>query len=73
MTSEELITKEIEAIDAAISGILAGGQSWEMNSGGASRRVTFADYDRLVKRRDELAARLAAANGELGTRGTFGW
>jgi hypothetical protein len=67
------VEEELARIDTAIEAILAGGQSYTINTGGGSRQVTYADYNALVKRRDELAARIAAANGELGTRVTFGW
>jgi hypothetical protein len=65
--------EELAGIDAAIEAILKGGQSFTINTGGGSRQVTYADYGALVKRRDDLRARMAAANGELGTRVTFGW
>lgn len=65
--------EELAQIDAAIEAILKGGQSFTIDSGGGRRAVTYADYNALVKRRNELAARIAADNSELGTRVTFGW
>jgi hypothetical protein len=65
--------EELAQINAAIETVLRMGQSYELNTGGGSRRVTYADYDALVKRRDELAARIAAADGSLGMRLTAGW
>jgi hypothetical protein len=69
MEMEEELTK----IDAAIEAILSGGQSYTLNTGGGSRQVTYADYNALVKRRNELQTRIAASNGDLGTRLTIGW
>jgi hypothetical protein len=65
--------EELAQINEAIDAVMKGGQSFMIDSGGGKRQVTYADYGLLVKRRDELAARIAAANGGLGTRVTFGW
>jgi hypothetical protein len=65
--------EELAQIKTAMEAILKGGQSYTLSTGGGSRQVTYADYNALVKRRDELEYRIAAASGSLGTRVTFGW
>jgi hypothetical protein len=64
---------ELIQIDEAIDAILKGGQSYTINTGGGSRQVSYADYNALVKRRNELRTQMAAAGGMLGTRITAGW
>jgi hypothetical protein len=64
---------ELIQIDEAIDAILKGGQSYTINTGGGSRQVSYADYNALVRRRNELQTQMAAAGGMLGTRITAGW
>jgi hypothetical protein len=65
--------EELVQINDAIEAVLTGGQSYTISTGGGSRQVTYADYNALVKRREELRARIAASNGSLGIRATPGW
>jgi hypothetical protein len=64
---------ELDQVNAAIAHILAGGQSYSINSGGGSRTVTYADYNALLKRKEALETRIAAASGGLGGRIGAGW
>jgi hypothetical protein len=67
------MNEELEQINAAITAILQGGQSYSLQTGGGTRQVTYADYGALAKRKAELEAAVAAASGTLGTRLTSGW
>jgi hypothetical protein len=67
------LEEELDQINAAIEAILAGGQSYTINTGGGSRQVTYANYVDLLDRRDRLMAAIAAKNGRLGMRITAGW
>jgi hypothetical protein len=64
---------ELEQVNRAIAHILAGGQSYTINSGGGSRAVTYADYNALLKRKEALETQIAAASGGLGGRIGAGW
>jgi hypothetical protein len=64
---------ELDQINAAISHIMSGGQSYTINSGGGSRTVTYADYNALLRRKEALETRIAASSGGLGGRLGAGW
>ena len=64
---------ELEQVNAAISHILRGGQSYTINSGGGSRTVTYADYNALLKRKAALETQIATASGAAGGRLGAGW
>jgi hypothetical protein len=64
---------ELEQVNAAISHILQGGQSYTISTGGGSRSVTNADYNALVKRKKDLETTIAARGGSLGGRLGAAW
>ena len=64
---------ELQEIEAAITAILQVGQSYTLNTGGGSRQVTYANYNELVKRKNELRTMIAGSRGGLGGRMTAGW
>jgi hypothetical protein len=66
---------ELAEIKAALEAIRKGGQSYTLNtgSGGSSRTVTMADYDVLVRHKNELEEKIATANGERATIIRAGW
>ena len=64
---------ELDQINTAVAHILAGGQSYTLNSGGGSRTVTYADYNALLKRKAALETQIAAASGAVGGRLGAGW
>jgi hypothetical protein len=71
-----VITKqeELDQINLAISAIYAGGQSYTINSGGASRQVTRANLKELLARKEELEDDIAAqTSGGAGIRITPAW
>ena len=70
------IQAEITEIDTALSHIRAGGQGYTINSasgGGTARTVTMADYNTLVKHRDDLYQELSSVNSTRAFRFTPGW
>jgi hypothetical protein len=73
MRGKEEIEAEIAKINAAIDGILAGGQSYGINSGGGSRTTTNAALETLYKRRDRLEYALDCINGETCLKVGIGW
>jgi hypothetical protein len=73
MRGREEIEAEIAGIDAAIAGILKGGQSYNINSGGGSRGTVNAALETLYKRRDKLEYSLACMNGETHVKVGIGW
>lgn len=73
MRGKEEIEAEIARIDAAIEGILKGGQSYNLNSGGGSRATTNAALETLYKRRDSLEYSLACMSGETHMKIGIGW
>jgi hypothetical protein len=64
---------ELDQINAALSRILQGGQSYSLSSGGSSRSTTYASYEALIKRKRELETRIAASQGALGGRIGAAW
>jgi hypothetical protein len=70
---KEQIEAELEQIDAAVAGILAGGQSYSINSGGGSRNTVNAALETLYKRRDRLEYELDCVNGETHLKAGAGW
>jgi hypothetical protein len=70
---KENIEAEIERINKTIAGILAGGQSYEISSGGGRRSTVNASLETLYKRRDALEYSLACINGETGLKAGIGW
>lgn len=66
MQTVEELELEISELTIAISNILKAGQSYMINSGGGSRSVTMADYDKLIARKKEAQADLACVSGSLG-------
>lgn len=76
MATAASIAAEIAEIDAALSAIRKGGQSYTITSaagGGTSRVVTSADYRALVQHRNELQAQLDEINGTRAIRLRAGW
>jgi hypothetical protein len=65
--------QELEQINKAISAIYAGGQSYTINSGGASRQVTMADLSFLLSRKKELKYLLSLQSGGASVRVVPGW
>ena len=75
MTKTEIQT-EIAEINAALSHLRKGGQSYSMMSaagGGSQRIVTLVDYDKLVRHRNELEAQLRSLNEKRAFRIRSGW
>ena len=75
MRSPVHIQNEIDDISAALSHIRRGGQSFTISSGagGTSRTVTMADYNTLVKQRDDLYTELAQVRGGSTRSIRAGW
>ena len=76
MTDAELTTEielEIANITLALSHILKGGQSYTINSGGSTRTVTMADYERLTIERHGLRLQLKEIDGSAGLVLSAGW
>jgi hypothetical protein len=73
MRGKEEIEAELALIDAAINGILKGGQSYMINSGGGSRNTTNANLETLYKRRDRLEYALACVSGGTHLKMGAGW
>jgi hypothetical protein len=73
MTRKEQIEAEMAQIKAAIDGVLAGGQSYSINSGGGGRTTTNAPLETLYKRLDDLEYSLACMNGETTFKAGAGW
>ena len=78
MTPAEIATiqAEITEINTALSHIRKGGQSYTITSAsgaGTSRTVTMANYDSLVKQRNELQKQIDSAQGRRGFRAGCGW
>jgi hypothetical protein len=71
--NEENLLKELSEIDRSLSGILIGGQSNTLNSGGGSRGVTMPNYTALVKRKKEILYELACIQGYAINSITPGW
>lgn len=69
----DAIEAEIAEIDAALSAIRNGGQSYTINSGASSRTVTLADYAALRKDKSELNTRLMELKGQGGIVFNAGW
>lgn len=65
------LQEELEQINAAISLILAAGQSFTLSSGssGSSRGTTFATLDQLYARKAQLERRLSCNPVRIGA----GW
>jgi hypothetical protein len=75
MTAAE-IAAEIAEINAALTAIRKGGQSYTMMSAagaGTTRTVTSADYSALVRHRNELLAQLDEINGTRAVRVRAAW
>jgi hypothetical protein len=70
---EERLRQELSEIERAISGILLGGQSNMLNSGGGSRSVTMPDYAALIKRKQEILYELSCIQGGMAQNITPGW
>jgi hypothetical protein len=73
MDRKQQLENEIFQINAAIDGILKGGQSYNINSGGGSRATTNAALETLYKRREKLEYSLACMNGETSMKVGIGW
>jgi hypothetical protein len=78
MTPAEIaaIQLEITEINTALSHIRKGGQSYTITSAsgaGTSRTVTMANYDSLVKQRNELQKQIDGATGKRAFRAGCGW
>jgi hypothetical protein len=78
MTAAEIaaIEAEIVEINIALSHIRKGGQSYTITSAsgaGTSRMVTMADYNTLIKQRNDLQRQLDGANGKRGFRAGCAW
>lgn len=75
MTADE-IRAEITEINTALSYIRKGGQSYMLMTsagGGTQRSVTMADYDKLVRHRNELQSQLRELEDTRATRIRAGW
>lgn len=67
---------EIDEINIALSHIRKGGQSYLIMSsaaGGTQRSVTMADYDKLVRHRNDLQRRLDSLSGKRAFMKRVGW
>ncbi len=76
MATAATIAAEIAEIDAALSAIRKGGQSYTIMSAtgsGTTRTVTSADYAALVAHRNELQAQLNEINGTRAIRVRAAW
>ena len=75
MATAAQITAEIAEINTALSQIRKAGQSYTINSvlGGTQRTVTSADYDKLVKHRNELQMQLNELNETRAFRVRSSW
>ncbi|MDR2149856.1 MAG: hypothetical protein LBO67_03390 [Spirochaetaceae bacterium] len=71
--NEETLLRELNEIERALSGILVGGQSNSLNSGGGSRSVTMPDYAALVKRKKEILYELSCIQGSTAQNIAPGW
>lgn len=73
--ADEILMLETEAvaIRAAMSALLAGGQSYTYSSGGSSRTVTLVDYQYLNIRLKEITLRLRELAGTAGLKLGVGW
>jgi hypothetical protein len=71
--NEEHLMQELQQIERAISGILLGGQSNSLNSGGGSRSVSMPDYAALIKRKKEILYELSCIQGGAVQAITLGW
>jgi hypothetical protein len=71
--NEESLLQELSEIERAVSGILKGGQSNSLNSGGGSRGVTMADYGALIQRKKEILYELECIRGNTINRISIGW
>jgi len=66
MPTKEELEEELAEVQAAISAIRKGGQSYMITSGSSTRQVMAADYDKLVKERSRLLRQIQAIDGEAG-------
>jgi hypothetical protein len=78
MTADEIVAieTEIAEITIALSHIRKGGQSYTIMSAsgaGTSRTVTMADYDKLLKHKNDLQRQLDGAQGKRAFRFGAGW
>lgn len=67
---------EITEINTALSQIRKAGQSYLIMSsaaGGTQRSVTMADYDKLIRHRNDLQRRLDTLNGKRAFMRRVGW
>ncbi|MDR0374732.1 MAG: hypothetical protein LBH85_03305 [Treponema sp.] len=64
---------ELDQINKAIARILHGGQSFSLNTGGGSRTTTYADYNALIRRKQDLESQLAVERGFSGGRIGAAW
>ncbi len=78
-TTAEIIAAleaEIAEINTALSHIRKGGQMYTIMSAsgaGTSRTVTMADYDKLLRHRNDLQRQLDGLNGRRAFRLGAGW
>ena len=67
------VWEELEQLEKAISAVLAGGQSYQIQSGGGSRTTTMPDLAKLQARKAELENQIAAMSGGTGGRYVPAW
>lgn len=75
LTADE-IRAEIAEITAALSHLRKGGQSYMLMTsagGGTQRSVSMADYDKLVRHRNDLQAQLNEIEDVRAFRLRAGW
>ncbi|MDR1390656.1 MAG: hypothetical protein LBJ31_11865 [Treponema sp.] len=63
----------LEELYKARSAILAGGQSYAINSGGASRQITAANLAEINKEIIRLENQIASQSGGAGLSAGPGW
>lgn len=71
-----VIQAEIDEITTALSQIRVAGQQYEITTAsgfGSKRVVTMADYEMLVKHRNELYAELNSVSNTKSFRVKAGW
>lgn len=76
MTDEELkeqLETELSELNSAISAIRKAGQGYMITSGGSTRQVTMADYDKLLAHRSEVRRQIKELDGEAGMVLGVGW
>ena len=73
MPTKEELEDELAEVQAAISAIRKGGQSYMIVSGSSTRQVMAANYNSLVKERSRLLRQIQAIDGEAGITIGAGW